>query len=123
MSDMRDAYDHRLTAHPKTSSDREAELEALLLRDPSNVNAKKTLAFTYYTNQKYQKAIELYFQLSTQDLRDPSIHFYMGNTLFRLKSYGAAVASWEKAIECDSTGIYRERAEQRIALARQNPPA
>lgn len=121
MAEQSKSPDMRLTAYPQTSSDKERELEAVLRQDPTNVHAKKTLAFTYYTNQKFQAAIELYFQLATQDPADPAVHFYTGNTLYRLRSYGAAVAAWEKAIACDSTGIYRERAEQRIAMARQTP--
>ena len=108
---------NRLTAYPQTSAEKEAQLEELIRQDPGNSHAKKTLAFTYYTNQKYEKAIRLYSQLSQQDGKDPAVHFYMGNTLYRLKSFQEAIQSWERAIEMDTTGIYKERAQQRIDMA------
>ena len=109
---------NRLTAYPQTSAEKEQQLEELLRQDPGNIHAKKTLAFTYYTNHKYEEAIDLYKQLSEQDAHDPAVHFYMGNTLYRLKEFDNAIASWERAIERDTTGIYKERAQQRIDMAR-----
>ena len=78
---------------------------------------KKTLAFTYYTNQKFKEAIELYFQLTTEAADDPAVHFYMGNTLFRLRSLQSAITAWKLAQERDPSGIYTERAHQRIIMA------
>ena len=114
-----DSQGSRLTRYPRSSSEKEMQLENILEKDPGNLHAKKTLAFTYYTNQKFRKAIELYFRLSTEAADDPAVHFYMGNTLFRLQSFQSAVAAWLKAIDKDTSGIYTERARQRISMTRE----
>ena len=114
--DARDAA--RLTSYPRTGSEKERELQELLDRAPDDLQTKKTLAFTYYTNQKFQAAAELYLQLSAHAADDPAVHFYLGNTLFRLKSFKAAMEAWRKAILCDGAGIYGDRARERIEMAR-----
>jgi len=113
----------RLTAYPNSTTEKEGQLEELLRQDPKNLHAKKTLAFTYYTNHRYDAAMELYVQLVQQDGADPAVHFYMGNTLYRLQDFERAVASWQQAIDTDQTGIYRERAQQRIDMTRSTASA
>lgn len=106
-----------ITLHPQTSSDKEHELEGLLREEPGNLHVKKTLAFAYYTNQKYPEAMRLYYQLAVEALEDPAVHFYMGNTLFRMRNYRLAVISWRKALEKDRGGAFAQRVEERITMA------
>ena len=108
-----------ITLHPQTSTEKELELERLLSEDPGSLHVKKTLAFAYYTKQKYQKAMRLYYQLAVEALDDPAVHFYMGNTLFRMRNYRLAIISWRKTLEKDTDGAFSKRVEERISMANE----
>lgn len=108
--------DPRFTKHPKASTERELELEQALEDDPENEDLLSLLAFIRYTNQRYPEAFEIYSRIMGRS-RDPAVHFYAGNTLYRLRSYRAAVGAWQKAVVYDTAGLYRDRAQQRIQAA------
>ncbi len=110
--------DPRFTTHPRTPEDHERELEAHLAREPGNETVMKSLAFARYTNQRYREAYELYAHLLGRS-NDAAVAFYAGNTMFRLGSLRAAIGAWTKAMQYDTAGIYRDRASERIAMAKE----
>jgi len=107
-----------LTSYPRATTARERELEARLAQSPDNIELKKALAFTLYTNQKFERSVALYVEVAAADPSDPNAYFYQGNGLYRLGQLTRAIELWEKAIEVDTVGVYSERAGERVAMAK-----
>lgn len=105
------------TAHPRTPTERERELEDLLAKDPENESLLKSLAFARYSNQNWSGAFEIYVRLMRSS-KDPAVHFYAGNTMFRLQNFRTAIGAWERSIQLDTAGLFKDRALERVSMAR-----
>ena len=88
------------------------------LKVPKKVDSKikiiddYTKALLLYKDKNYLKAYKLFLELSSKNLSDPNINFYLGRSAFELKKYSEAIVAFENVLfqKPDSTRVKFEMA-------------
>jgi len=96
------------------------ELEDLLRADPENEMLLDIAAFKYYTSGALDHALIAYQKLVKLNYKKPLYHFYLGNTLYKLKRQIEALAEWEATRALDAHGNYGKKAAERLIQLRPN---
>jgi len=105
------------TNYSKGTSPEEIEkLEALLAENPDDIHILDWVAFTHYSNQGYERAIELYKRLLEKEPSTASFHYFVANAYFKTGAMHDARHHWEKAIELDVKGKFSKKARERLQL-------
>jgi len=52
----------------------------------------------YYSSKDYQKALELYVELTERGINNPDLYYNLGNTYYKLNQIGYAIFSYERAL-------------------------
>lgn len=55
----------------------------------------------FYKEAEFEKAVELYEQLTSEKLYSPELHYNLGNAYYRLNEFAPAILHFEKAIKLD----------------------
>ena len=85
--------------------------------NPDNLNVLDCIAFSYYTQDDLDRALEYYKKILEQDDTLANAHYYVGNVLFRRRQLVAAMMSWKKVIALDPDGKLAKNAQERIDMA------
>lgn len=94
------------------------ELEKQLEEDPDNPDILDWLAFTYYTNQMLEKAVETYQRAIAIDYDNSDRHFYLANAYYKLGQVDRALEEWEIVISLKPDSKQAKKAEERIEKAK-----
>ena len=100
----------------RTSPEEIEKLEALLAENPEDIHILDWVAFTHYSNQGYDRAIELYKRLLEKEPSTASFHYFIANAFYKTGSLDEARLHWEKAIELDVKGKFSKKARERLKL-------
>jgi tetratricopeptide (TPR) repeat protein len=76
-----------------------AEVEAMLSSDPDNPDLLDWAAFTNYTNNNFEKALELYHRALSINDDIPQTYYYLGTIYGRLENYREALKYWSILVE------------------------
>lgn len=85
--------------------------------NPENLNVLDCIAFSYYTQDDLDKALQYYQKILAQDGDQANAHYYVGNVYFRRRQLVAAMMSWKKVIALDPEGKLAKNAQERIDMA------
>lgn len=85
--------------------------------DPKNLQVLDCIAFSYYTKDELDKALEFYKKITQVEPKQSAAHYYIGNILFRKKQIVAAMMSWKKVIKLDPGSKLAENAADRVEMA------
>jgi tetratricopeptide (TPR) repeat protein len=78
-------------------------LQALLIREPNNLEALRILGTLSLQEQNYNQAKENFTKVLNQDNQDDLTHNLLANTLHKLELNEEAIKHHKKALELDST--------------------
>lgn len=85
--------------------------------NPDNINVLDCIAFSYYTKDDLDKALEYYKKILAKDPSQSNAHYYVGNVLFRRRQLVAAMMSWKKVVALDGDSKLAKNAQERIEMA------
>jgi cytochrome c-type biogenesis protein CcmH/NrfG len=88
---------------PAVSSDEVNRLEAVVTREPRNLQALVSLGNLYFDSKQYQKAIDLYLRALAIDPKNPDVHTDLGIMYRAVKEYDKAIAQFREAARLDPT--------------------
>jgi len=105
--------DEALTQYQAGSGDGIEEIKAQLAADPENEDIQEWLAFSYYSNEQVDEALELYVKL-TESFPDKASHqYYLGNCYSKKEDHARAIAAYDRVLELEPASKMRKRAEAR----------
>lgn len=92
-------------------------LEERLKEDPNNTELLDWLAFMYYTQKQFDRAIKSYDKLINLGANSEHQHYYLGNSYYQVGNYPRAIEHWEmvEAMGADSKLALSAR-ERRLKL-------
>ncbi len=97
-----------------------AELQAMVARDPGNLELKDMLAFSLYSSEKIDEAVAIYKDLLNHRHRVDNQRLYLGNCYYKKKLFHLAVMEWEHVAKMeDADPELRSRARQRVDQVRK----
>lgn len=95
------------------------ELEKRLEADPKNDELWALKAFVYYSSHQWEKAIQTYRKGLQINPQNPTLHYYLGNALFRRSKFAEAQAEWDRVAELDPAGKLGKNARRRAMAIRK----
>lgn len=91
------------------------EMRRLVAIDAENLDLKDMLAFTLYSQDRLDEAMELYKELLNNRHKPAQQRLYLGNCYYRKRLYHLAVKEWEWVAAMDEASPeLREKARQRV---------
>ena len=103
-----------------TSERKPADLEkaeALVAQSPDDPNLRDWLAFQYYSQGFYGKAISAYEHLIENHSSKDEHHFYLGNAHYKNGDVEKALQQWQKVLDLDHNDKLVRKASLRINAA------
>lgn len=85
--------------------------------NPDNLNVLDCIAFSYYTQDELDKALQFYKKILEKDATQVNAHYYVGNVLFRRRQLVAAMMSWKKVITLSPGSKLAKNAQERVEMA------
>ncbi len=95
------------------------ELEEQLKQDPENPDLLDWLAFMYYSNKKYQEAIDTYRRAIAINYDNEHQHYYLANSYYQLGQIERAIEEWEVVLELKPGSKLAHNAEERIEKSKK----
>jgi len=95
------------------------QAEEMLLREPENESVMDWLAFTYYTSDLVEKAIELYVKLLTKVQDKPEYFFYLANCYYKSGLFSDAIENWEHVLTMEQAPA-KMKEKTRVSLQQVN---
>jgi tetratricopeptide (TPR) repeat protein len=95
------------------------ELEEQLKQDPENPDLLDWLAFMYYSNKKYQEAIDTYRRAIAINYDNEHQHYYLANSYYQLGQLERAIEEWEVVLELKPGSKLAHNAEERIEKSKK----
>lgn len=95
------------------------ELEKRLAADPKNDELWALKAFVYYSSNQWDRAIDTYRKGLEINPRNPTLHYYLGNALFRRSKFEDARNEWDTVAELDPVGKLGKNARRRAMAIRK----
>lgn len=95
------------------------ELEEQLKQDPENPDLLDWLAFMYYSNKKYQEAIDTYRRAIAINYDNEHQHYYLANSYYQLGQMERAIEEWEVVLELKPGSKLAHNAEERIEKSKK----
>jgi tetratricopeptide (TPR) repeat protein len=95
------------------------ELEKRLAEDPANDELWALKAFVFYTANQWDKAIDTYRKGLEVNRQNPTLHYYLGNALFRRARFEEARQEWDAVAELDPVGKLGKNARRRSMAIRK----
>jgi tetratricopeptide (TPR) repeat protein len=93
-------------------------LEALLAESPDDLQVMDWVAFAQYCTGNYDRSIDLYRRCIDREPQTASYYYFLGNALYKKNAKDEAVRNWEMATNLDTVGLFRRKAEEKLAKAR-----
>ena len=109
--------DGRLTVYKKGSGEGISEIQELLRADPTNRQLQEWLAFSYYTNDQLDEAIDLYLRIVERDEDDAMPHYYLANCYFKRGYVDLAREQWDLVVSLEPHSHLADKARVRIKSA------
>ena len=72
-------------------------------KDFSDFEDKFTEANNLYNNSKYEKSIEIYFQILDSGIHSAELYYNLGNSFYKLNDIANSILFYEKSLKLDPT--------------------
>ena len=72
-------------------------------KDFSVFEDKFTEANNLYNNSKYEKSIEIYFQILDSGVHSAELYYNLGNSFYKLNDIANSILFYEKSLKLDPT--------------------
>lgn len=118
-SDIQKKKDAQLTNYEAGSGEGLDEIRAALQKDPENDKLKDWLAFSLYSNNQVQEAIQIYIGLAGRHPENITYHYYLGNSYAKLGQVQRAIERWKEVVSIDPYGKMGRKAQARIDQAKK----
>jgi len=86
---------------PAVSAEDVSRLEAIVAKEPQNLQALITLGNLYFDAKQYQKAIDTYQRAIAIDPKNPDVRTDLGIMYRAVKEYDKAIAEFKEAARLD----------------------
>lgn len=107
----------RYAAVPTTNLE---DLRRMVATSPDNLDLKDMLAFTLYSNDRIDEALQVFKDLLNRRHKVGIQRLYLGNCYYKKKLYHLAVKEWEHVAKMpDAEPDLKKRAQERIDRVRQ----
>lgn len=90
---------HLLSRMEYRQDDLQETVNRVLGLNPESISALRSLAHGYYSNDDYDKAIEIYENITTMNPSDPLSWDQLAHTLYWAKRYNQSLECWRKKLE------------------------
>lgn len=91
-----------------------SEVEAMLEKDPNNLELLDWLAFMYYSNNMLDKALVSYEKALSMDPDNVNQLYYLGSTYFKMGRKEDAVVKWQRVVELKPDSKIARKAQDKI---------
>jgi cytochrome c-type biogenesis protein CcmH/NrfG len=111
--------DAKLTQYQKGSGEGVDELRQQLASDPDNLTVKEWLAFSLYTNNLFEEAVDHYRVLVEREPKKSSHAYYLANCYARKGKIQEAMMLWERVVLAGPTTSMGRKAKARFEEAQR----
>ena len=114
----------RITHYTHTNDTKMLDgIKSLLAKNPESPETQDWLAFTLYSNNLLDEAIEWYTKLITKGSRREEHFFYCGNAFFKKGQVDKALKLWTVSAKIKPHGAIARKSKLRIAQVTQGKPS
>jgi tetratricopeptide (TPR) repeat protein len=103
----------------QVSEEELANLEGLLEASPDDLQILDWVAFAHYCSGNYERSVELYRRCIDREPQTASYYYFLGNALYKQTKTEEAIEAWEMASSMDRQGLFRKKAQDRLAIVRR----
>jgi tetratricopeptide (TPR) repeat protein len=117
--DVQKRQDAQLTQYEVGSGEGIQEIREQLKKDPNNETLRDWLAFSLYSNDDVDEAVQQYMFLIKMNPQKLTYHYYLANCFAKKGSIQKAVAEWQIVVRADPYSKMGRKAQARVDQAKQ----
>ncbi len=110
-----EASEYLVTRYTAGTGEGVVEIERILASDPNNVDLLDWLAFMYYSNKDYDKAIETYRRAIAIKDDNENQYYYLANSYYKKKMMSEAKRAWSEVIRLSPNSKIARNSQERIS--------